>query len=365
MHIKSVVDRIASLNRLMFLRRLMLLTGSMSWFNEKLEPLGFLDLFNSVFRGVSQLIFINNPLAGAGIALVIIIEYPFLGAMGLFGCFLTSKLAISMGFPVKDTRNGVFGFGGALIGFALSVLAERFSTYGYDFWLFCLLIFPLSYLNTLIIKELGFPFSKKTGLPFFTLPYNFSVYFLVALLFMIYPDVITGGEIHFLQGSAIGLKEAVNAAFVTFGQVFFVSDLEVSIFLFLITFICSPISAIYAMLGAAIFVIFALCIGFDNGVILSGTIGYNVVLTALVVGAVVHIISIKSLLISMAAAIWSSIVSLSLASVLMPLGIPILTLPFCLATMVCLFVLWKLYPGWLACVPDQYRSPEENFYLKK
>jgi urea transporter len=343
-----------------WLSHFLLFSGSMAWLNDRLTPLGGLDFFNSVLRGISQVVFINNPVSGLLIIIVITMHYPYLGIMGLIGCCMTTFLAIRSGFSITDIRNGIYGFGGTLIGFALSVLAVKFSEERYYYIVFIMLVCLLSYFNILIIKRLGFWFSNKTGLPFFTLPYNFAVFFLIAMLLMLYPDFIKGGSLHFSDGDHIGPTEMIEATFVTFGQVFFVGDVDSSILLFFITVIFSPVSAICAVLGAAVFVLIALFVGFDNAVILSGVIGYNVVLTALVVGAIVHLFSIKSVLISMAAAIWSAMVSLGLASVLVPLGLPVLTLPFCVATISFLFVLWKFYPDLLICTPYKYSSPEEN-----
>ncbi|QLC74688.1 urea transporter [Pseudomonas sp. LPB0260] len=335
----------------------------MQWVNRALEPLGFLDGINVLFRGISQVMFVNSPLVGLLITLAIGLHDSALCLMGLWGCFWTTLLAARMSGSTQALHNGAIGFSGALIGFALFTLSARFDQVDMGLWL--LLVVPLSYLNVVLIYRFGSWFVSQTGLPFFTLPYNFTVYLLIAVTAHIWPAAFEGAAKSFESGGPLGGQGLFEAVLVNFGQVFFVDNLSTSLLILCAVTLCSPIAALLGLLGATLFVVVSQVVGFDTSVIRSGVVGYNTVLTAVVVGGVVHIATFKAVVVATVAATLSAVISLSIAVIMLPIGVPVLTLPFCLATILSLFVIRKYLPGQLCSVLNEFATPEENRVLYK
>lgn len=344
-------------------RNPLICTGSMPWLNDSLTPLGFLDHINFIFRGMSQVAFINNPVSGLLITLALAFQHPILCLMGLWGCISTTLFAVRADCSLVAIRNGAIGFSGALIGFALSLLMMRFESPNLGLWL--LITVVLSYLNISIIKHLGPWFIRKTGLPYFTLPYNISVFVFIAFLGFLYPEVLNSSANFLDQTMSLNGLAVLESTIKTFGQVFFVGDLLTAAIICLAVGYCSLIALLLALLGALVFVAVALMYGFDSQVIYEGIVGYNTVLTAIVVGGVMYTSTLKTTLISIIVAVGSALLTIAIANILLPWGIPVLTLPFCLASIFSLFLIRTMMPGHFFKARCDFSTPEENLKLHR
>lgn len=96
--------------------------------------------------------------------------------------------------------------------------------------------------------------------------------------------------------------------------------------------VCSRIATGFALLGSAVGLGTALLVGGDGGDVYDGLWGYNAVLTAVAIRGVFYVLTWRSALLAVAAAITASVLFAALGAALLPLGLPSLTLPFCLST---------------------------------
>ncbi|QLC74690.1 urea transporter [Pseudomonas sp. LPB0260] len=318
----------------------------MNWLYARLTAFGQLDCLNILFRGISQVIFINNPLAGLCITLALGAQHPRLCAMGVLGCMLSTAFAVYLRCPAKDISEGLFGFSGTLCGFAAYILSQ--SHFDLPPWLLLYVALPFIYLNVVVTAGIGSWFTKRTGLPIFTLPYNLSIYILTTLLAFTSPELLIQRAEPAACHDCLSWSwpEIANTILINFGQVFFIGDVLTSTVILGIVAIFSISCAAAGLLGSLIFVAIAGLSGTDSQLVVSGTAGYNVVLTSIVVAAAFRQSFLRSTAMATLASAWSTFVTLGLATLLPSLGLPLLTLPFCLATLSFLFSLSK-NPAWL------------------
>ncbi|MEO1377967.1 MAG: urea transporter [Cyanobacteria bacterium J06635_10] len=100
----------------------------------------FLDGINITLRGIGQVIFANNPLAGLIILVAIFIDSPWLGICGLLGAIASTVTAILLKLNVGAIRNGVLGFNGTLVGLALGTFGTWGNGNGNPLWAFAIIV---------------------------------------------------------------------------------------------------------------------------------------------------------------------------------------------------------------------------------
>ena len=92
---------------------------------------------------------------------------------------------------------------------------------------------------------------------------------------------------------------------------------------------CSPISAVFALLGSVISTLTALGLGASSASVYAGLWGYSASLTSIAIGGMFFVMnSYKTLVYAVLAACYSGIVHGAIASLLTPFGLPALTFPF-------------------------------------
>ncbi|MFB8787778.1 MAG: urea transporter, partial [Potamolinea sp.] len=92
------------------------------------QPL--LDFVNATLRGISQVIFVNNPLSGLLILTAMFIQSPWLGVMSLVGTATATLMAIALKANQGAIQNGIFGLNGMLVGAAMAF----FGAFGNGTW---------------------------------------------------------------------------------------------------------------------------------------------------------------------------------------------------------------------------------------
>jgi hypothetical protein len=74
--------------------------GTMQALNQRLANQPLLDFINATLRGISQVIFVNNPLSGLLILAAMFIQSPWLGGMSLVGTAAATLMAIAQAIYV-------------------------------------------------------------------------------------------------------------------------------------------------------------------------------------------------------------------------------------------------------------------------
>jgi urea transporter len=148
---------------------------------------------------------------------------------------------------------------------------------------------------------------------------------------------------------AVGLTPVnmTNALFRGIGEVMFQDKLATGVIFLFAIFINSRISALFAFLGSALGALTAWTVGASGIAIFHGLYGFNSVLTAIALGGLFYVLTWRSAVYALIAAIITALVFAAISLFLSPIGMPALTAPFVLVTWI--FLLAKA--GFKALVP--------------
>jgi len=148
---------------------------------------------------------------------------------------------------------------------------------------------------------------------------------------------------------AIGLTPTnmTNALFRGIGEVMFQDKLATGVIFLFAIFVNSRISALFALLGSVLGGWTAWTIGASGIAIFHGLYGFNSVLTGIALGGLFYVLTWRSAIYALVAAIITALVFAAIAVFLAPIGMPALTAPFVLVTWI--FLLAKA--GFKALVP--------------
>ena len=108
--------------------------------------------------------------------------------------------------------------------------------------------------------------------------------------------------------------------------------------------ICSPISALYALIGSTVSTLTALGLGASSAQVYAGLWGYSAVLSSIAVGGMFFVANSRALFFYVIlAAIFSAVIHGAVISFMAPFGLPALTFPFNLV-------------AWIWCLAGQTMS---------
>lgn len=358
----------------MNLRRLPLLDATMpewgAWVDDK-PGLAFVD---SCLRGVGQVVFLNNPVTGLLVLVAYLVSSPWLVACGAAGVAVSTATAQLLGFDRSRIRAGFYGYNGVLAGAALAVFLV-------PSWkpTFILSVILVALATTIVMAALSAILSVFE-LPSLTLAFNLvTIPFLWSTFTL--PGIEHGPllEVHALGGAIdptlrLGPQTAslpVGSAIIQFalrgiGQLFLV-DGVVSGLLILVGILCSSrVAAIVAVAGSLVGSAVAIALRASGAAIVHGLWGFNAYVTFVALAGVYFILDTRSALLGLAGAVAATILYAGFSGAFGLWGVPALTLPFCVVTLVLLLLqrstaLFKPTPLGRITTPEEhlrlFRSP--------
>lgn len=336
--------------------------GSMQWLNHNLVPFSRLDHINMLMRSISQVAFVNNPLSGLIIATAMLIEDPWLCFIGLWGCLSTTLFAVKCKLDTSSVRNGAIGFSGFLVSCASHLVLSKL---GHTFWLSYLLVSTvLSLLNVTLIHLMIKRFVKKTQLPFFTLPYNLSLFTFIGILFLTLSTPFESTTLTQKSSFIFNWSNILQAGLINVAQVYFFQSPFTGLAIILAIFTNSAFATFYTLLGAFIFISTANLLSLNAHVLASGVIGYNAILASVVIGCTYYQVSKTSFAVACLTSFITSIFAIALAHLISPYGIPLLTIPFCLCSILVIYILRTIKLKGLTIAASPFLSAEENLKIK-
>ncbi|MGB8689535.1 MAG: urea transporter [Microcoleus sp.] len=338
--------------------------GTMQWFNDYLTPQSPADFVNAIIRGIGQVIFVNNPVSGLLILVAISMQSPWMALMALLGVIASTLTAIALKINPNAIRNGIFGFQGTLVGLALATFGSLGNGNGAWNPLWAIAVIVLSALTTILMNTVGVWFTTRLQVSILGIPFLF-----VTQLFLYLILLIPQPYLHWGFGIASASSPAsisvdwlkLLASFpMSFGQVFFVSNLTWAILVFLAVALCTPIGAGVGLIGCLTNAIVALAMGIDPEKIYTGFWGFNSVLTAIAIGGMFYAPNVRSILIAVFSVFICTLCTQLLSLIFAPLGIPFLALPFSLVTIGCFLVVRHSLPSLVPVALYTITSPEEH-----
>ncbi|XP_068856988.1 urea transporter 1 [Aphelocoma coerulescens] len=317
-----------------FCRALGYLTGDMkdfgTWLKDK--PL-MIQLLDWVLRGISQVMFVNNPLSGLVILAGLLLQNPWWTLTGCVGTVVSTLTALILGQDRSAIAAGLYGYNGVLVGLLMAV----FSADGdYNWWLL-LPVALVSMTCPIFTSALSAVFSKW-DLPVLTLPFNLALTLYLAasgphnLFFpttVIHPATaapnITWADAEItllLQSIPVGVGQVYGCDNPWTGGMFLIG-----------LFISSPLICVHAVIGSAVGMMAGLSLATPFSQIYSGLWGYNSSLSCAAIGGMFLALTWQTHLLAMACALFTAYLGAAVTHMLSVFGVPSGTWPFCLSAL--------------------------------
>ncbi len=335
--------------------------GTMQQLNQRLanQPLG--DFVNYNLRGIGQVIFVNNPVSGLLILVALFLQSPWVAFMGLLGVVASTITAILFKLDRDSIRNGIFGYNGLLVGAALGTFGLSGNGAGNPLW--AIAVFCIAALTTVMMKVAGVWFVTLVKSPLLTLPFNIAtLIFLIFIKIIPQPWFDLGKAATAATTPSVGLDSIslMTALPIGFGQVFLADQLIASLLIFFAVFICTPIGAAVGLLGSALGVVAGLILQVPLEPIYAGLWGYNAVLGAMAIGGIFYAPNRRGILMGSACGLLCTFTGMFLGLIFKPLGLPIMTFPFCIVTIGFFVILRRSLPSLVPVSLHTVTSPEEH-----
>jgi urea transporter/Ca2+-binding EF-hand superfamily protein len=318
----------------------------------------------SGLRSCGQVIFINNPLTGLLLLLAMQLQSAEAALLTLVGIAAAQGMARAVGADRQTRRQGIFGFNGALVGGAVACFADLGPDAGhFGPGLWWLLALVGAALTTLLMQGPGRWMVRRLALPPLTLPFCLISWALLLAAGLAHPALLlntAAAPPPAMDGSLQAVLLGVPRGF---GQVFFLPGLLSGALILLAVAIASPLAALLGMAGAVASGLTALLSGTPPAVVAQGLSSYDGVLTALAVGGIFYPLSRLSLIAALLAAAASTLLMPPLQLLLQTLSgtaLPLLTLPFIVATWGALLLLPRLIPTLIPVGLHGLHTPEEH-----
>lgn len=288
----------------------------------------FFPFISATLKGISQVILIENTITGLLILIAITISSYYLGIIALLSSIIGTLVGKFGGAVENSINQGLLGYNSVLTGMALGLFLS-----GPYMWIVALVGSALAAIFTAAMMH----FMKRTEIPILTFPFIVLTWFIllstyklkgIILSSSLTPQSLTNwklniaGEIHLLDGIFNGI-----------GQVFFLNNLISGILVFIAVFWGGKKLGLYAAIGNITAVIIAYFLGGEHSLIVMGLYGYNAILTIIAVSAVFNSEHNRFAPLSgILAACLTVPITAGLSTLLLPYGLPALTMPFVLCS---------------------------------
>ncbi|CAF3704029.1 unnamed protein product [Adineta steineri] len=340
-------------------------------FLKKFQWLKFIIiLIDSVFRGISQVMFANNPLSGIIIAIGLAIDNSQLILYGIFGTTISTLTAHILNLNYNSIRAGLYGYNGCLTAMAI----VYFSLYEFPDIIFSIII--MSIFSTIFFESISKIFVNHLGIPSFTFSFQISSWILL-LGAMKYQYVIVNGNI--LQPTLLttvtnkthlsnvslsdySFEHILISFFTSISQVYFVDNPYTGVIILIGIAICSKILALFALFGAISgSLTAAFLLKLPAQAIYHGLWGFNTVLTCQALGGMFIVLyGYKIWLLILYGTISTVFVQAAVSSFLSASGMPAFTFPF---TFICwIFCLMVPSKDLIPVKLSDCRIPEDHYY---
>ncbi|NBE80045.1 urea transporter [Micromonospora rubida] len=308
-----------------------------------------IEFVDACLRGPAQVVFQNNPLSGLLILGAIAwgafdSGQPRIFGGAVLGLVVGTVTAILLQVDRPSLRKGLFGFSPVLTGIAVPTFLDDRPL----MWLYLVLGAAATTVVTLALNRVF----KAYGLTAFTFPFVLTTWVLLLGAYQFNQfTVLTNLKPKFPgEGALVGGRfdwDLIPIFFRGVSQVYLINSWVSGLIILVALLINSRWSALFALVGSAGATLLALWFGADGMSLDKGLYGFNAVLTAIAVGAVLHRPGVFVTIYTLFGIALTLFVHVALAAVLTPLAIPVLTGPFNIAT-------------WLLLLPQRHFAPVPN-----
>ncbi|MEJ1286025.1 solute carrier family 14 (urea transporter) member 2 [Cricetulus griseus] len=269
-----------------------------------------------MLRGMSQVMFVNNPLSGILIVLGLFVQNPWWAISGCLGTVVSTLTALILSQDKSAIAAGLHGYNGVLVGLLMAVFSDK----GNYYWWLLLPVIIMSMTCPILSSALNTIFSKW-DLPVFTLPFNIAVTLYLAatghynLFFpttLLQPAAATPN----ITWSSVQVPLLLRAIPVGIGQVYGCDNPWTGGIFLVALFISSPLICLHAAIGSTVGMLAALSIATPFDSIYFGLCGFNSTLACIAIGGMFYVITWQTHLLAIACALFAAYLGAALANML-------------------------------------------------
>ncbi|XP_004059407.3 urea transporter 1 [Gorilla gorilla gorilla] len=324
-----------------------------------------LQFIDWILRGISQVVFVNNPISGILILVGLLVQNPWWALTGWLGTVVSTLMALLLSQDRSLIASGLYGYNATLVG----ILMAAFSDKGDYFWWLLLPVCAMSMTCPIFSSALNSMLSKW-DLPVFTLPFNMALSMYLSATGHYNPffpgklviPVTTAPNISWSDLSALELLKSIP---VGVGQIYGCDNPWTGgIFLGAIL-LSSPLMCLHAAIGSLLGIAAGLSLSAPFEDIYFGLWGFNSSLACIAMGGMFMALTWQTHLLALGCALFTAYLGVGMANFMAEVGLPACTWPFCLATL--LFLIMTTKNSNIYKMPlSKVTYPEENriFYLQ-
>ncbi|XP_053427809.1 urea transporter 1 isoform X2 [Nycticebus coucang] len=283
------------------------ITGDMkefsNWFKDKPVILQFVDW---ILRGISQVVFVSNPISGILIVVGLLVQNPWWALSGCVATVVSTLMAILLSQDRSAIAAGLQGYNATLLGILMAV----FSDVGDYFWWLLLPVSSMSMTCPIFSSALN-SLLGKWDLPVFTLPFNMALSMYLSATGHYNPffpgKLFTPvSSIPNITWSDLSALELLKSVPVGVGQIYGCDNPWTGgIFLFAIL-VCSPLMCLHAAIGSLLGIVAGLSLSAPFEDIYAGLWGFNSSLACIAMGGMFMALTWQAHLLALGCACCSS-----------------------------------------------------------
>ncbi|TKS84702.1 Urea transporter 2 [Collichthys lucidus] len=324
------------------------------------------QLLDWIFRGVAQVMFVNNPLSGLLITTGLFLQNPWWALNGLLGTIVSTVSAILLGQNREAISAGLYGYNGTLVGILMAVFSAKGSWY---WWL----LLPNGFMSMMcpVVSSALSSVASKWDLPIFTLPFNILVCLHIAAtgpnhLYFPQVNIQPNDRLHPPNDSiqSLNITQLFLSVPVGVGQVYGCDSPWTGGLILLALLLSSPTIAFHAILGSAAGMLSGLALAAPHKDIYSGLWGCNCALSCIAIGGVFYVITWQTHLLALICAFFCAYMTAAISKLMSVLALPACTWPFCLSAFIFLLISSEI-PAICRLPLYVVSCPEENRRYQK
>jgi urea transporter/murein DD-endopeptidase MepM/ murein hydrolase activator NlpD len=302
-----------------------------------------------IFKQYSQVLFLNHKIAGFLIFCITFINYS-VAISGILAIVFTLIFAKFLDIKNEHLREGFYIYNSLLVGMGIGFIFMLTIT--------SILLIAVASAFTFMLSFMLNRLFSVYQIPILSLPFSIMTIFiyLASLRYSaLFSSLINNASIYDIQ-----LPIIISGFLKSFGTIFFLPNNISGILLFIITFYFSRIVAILAVCGFYFGIFFHSFLIGSIEQALGDVYAFNYILTAIALGSIFLIPSIKNFFLSFIGVAISVVLTDSISVLFNYYSIPVFTMPFNLTVIIFIFILSAIkYPEFnynIKATPEQSLS---------
>ena len=286
-----------------------------------------------ILKNISQVLLINNHYTGLLVLIALFIGNWKVGLSALVGSIIAYVIAPHVNYSNEEINDGLAGFSPVLTAIALTLfLNENWAG---------ILITIVATVLTLPVGSAIREWLKPYGIAMLTAPFVIVTWFAVSISEQVRAvktplNIIPGTVESIVKNHSSEHVNIIKTTLEGFSEVFIIPSVWAGLLILIGILIGSRKATVYAVLGNILGFVIVAMLGGNVNDINQGLFGYNLILTAIALGTTFKT-SINIYFSTFLGLLLTVLLHLGLNTMLEPIGLPSLTMPFILATWIMLF----------------------------